>query len=52
MPTLVQRLRERKLVQWALAYLGWAWLVLQVFDVFVDMSSMAPPVRQGISLFS
>ncbi|HEU0298676.1 MAG TPA: hypothetical protein VFR37_04460 [Longimicrobium sp.] len=27
----VRRLRERKLVQWALAYLAGAWLVLQLF---------------------
>jgi TolB-like protein/Tfp pilus assembly protein PilF len=30
------RLKERKLVQWALAYLAGAWLVLQVLDLFAD----------------
>jgi phage shock protein PspC (stress-responsive transcriptional regulator) len=33
MTSLLARLRERKLVQWALAYLAGAWLVLQVVDV-------------------
>ncbi len=30
---LLQRLKERKLVQWALAYLAGAWVVLQVLDL-------------------
>ncbi len=33
MSALLDRLRERKLVQWALAYLAGAWLLLQVLDV-------------------
>jgi TolB-like protein/Flp pilus assembly protein TadD len=33
MTSLVDRLKERKLVQWALAYLAGAWLLLQVLDV-------------------
>ena len=28
-----QRLRQRKLVQWALAYLAGAWAVLEVLDL-------------------
>ncbi|MFQ5529851.1 MAG: hypothetical protein ACE5FP_05815 [Gemmatimonadota bacterium] len=50
MPSLLRQLRERKLVQWALAYLGGAWLVLQVFDVFVDMSSISAADRLGVSV--
>ncbi len=30
------RLKERKLVQWALAYLAGAWVLLQVADVLAD----------------
>jgi len=30
---LIDRLRERKLVQWILAYLAAAWLVLQLADI-------------------
>ncbi len=33
MTALLDRLKERKLVQWALAYLAGAWLLLQVLDV-------------------
>ena len=33
MPDLWQRLRQRKLVQWALAYLAAAWVLLQVLDL-------------------
>ena len=32
----LSRIKERKLVQWALAYLAGAWLVLQVLDLMVD----------------
>lgn len=32
--SLLRRLRERKLVQWALAYLTGAWVVIEVFDLF------------------
>lgn len=31
--SLIERLRQRKLVQWALAYLAAAWLVMQFVDV-------------------
>jgi TolB-like protein len=31
-PSLLQRLRERKLVQWALAYLAGAWVLFEVSD--------------------
>ena len=32
----LSKIRERKLVQWALAYLAGAWLMLQVLDLLVD----------------
>ena len=35
-PTLAQRLRERKLVQWALAYLAGAWVAIEVTGEVVD----------------
>ena len=31
--TIIERLRQRKLVQWALAYLAGAWVLLQVLDL-------------------
>ena len=33
---LIQRLKERKVVEWALAYLGGAWLALEVVDLLGD----------------
>lgn len=33
---LIERLEKRKVVQWTLAYLAAAWLVLQVFDIVSD----------------
>ena len=36
MDEIIQRLKERKLVQWALVYLPGAWLVLQVLDVTAE----------------
>ena len=32
-PTIIQRLRERKIVQWSLAYLAVAWVLVQAFDL-------------------
>jgi len=34
--SLTERFRERKIVQWSIAYLAGAWLVLQVLDVAAD----------------
>ncbi len=36
MTEFLQRLKQRKLVQWAVAYLAAAWVALQVLDVAVD----------------
>ena len=35
-PSLIERLKERKLVQWALAYLAGGWVLLQVLDLLSD----------------
>jgi adenylate cyclase len=50
MHPLLQRLKERKLVQWALAYLACAWLVLQVLDVLGDTYAWPSPVMRAIPL--
>jgi TolB-like protein/Flp pilus assembly protein TadD len=42
MGSLWSRLRERKLVQWALAYLGGAWLLLQVTGVLSQGFELPP----------
>ena len=36
MPSFIQRLKERKLVQWGAAYLAGAWLLLQVLALLSD----------------
>jgi TolB-like protein/Flp pilus assembly protein TadD len=43
MMTLLQRLKDRKLGQWALAYLAGAWLLLQVLHL-LDATYRWPPV--------
>ncbi len=45
---LVQRLKERKLVQWVLAYLAGAWLVLQVLALLADTYDWAPIVMRSV----
>ena len=37
MSTLLQRLKKRKLVQWALTYLAGAWVALEVVDLVGDI---------------
>ncbi len=34
--TLIRRVKERKLGQWALAYIAGAWVVAQVVDVVAE----------------
>jgi TolB-like protein len=50
MTTLLQRLRERKLVQWALAYLAGAWVVLQVMEVTAEPFGWPLAVQRGITV--
>ena len=55
---LLERLRQRKLVQWALAYLAGAWLLLQVLDLFSDAFGWSVSIQQiaivllGIGFFA
>ena len=48
MHPIIQRLKERKLVQWALAYLAGAWLVLQVLDVAAEPWGLSNGVVRGV----
>jgi TolB-like protein len=50
MPSVVRNLKDRKVVQWALAYVAGAWLVLQVLDVLADVWALSTPVQQGVQL--
>ena len=47
MPEILQRLKERKLFQWAAAYLGGAWLFLQLLDVVGERWGMSPALGRA-----
>ncbi|HEV2125549.1 MAG TPA: tetratricopeptide repeat protein, partial [Chloroflexota bacterium] len=46
MGALLERLKQRKLVQWALAYLAGAWALLQVLDLLSDTYSWPPAIMR------
>ena len=47
-PFLLQRLRERKLAQWALAYLAGAWVVFEVTDAVGGRWNLPDVLFQGL----
>jgi len=50
MDDLLRRLRERKLVQWALAYVAAAFALIQVTDVVAQQFGWPDGVRRGITI--
>ncbi|HSC11737.1 MAG TPA: tetratricopeptide repeat protein [Rhodanobacteraceae bacterium] len=50
MADLLRRLRERKLVQWALAYAAGAFALLQGLDIIAQQFGWADGVRRGITI--
>ncbi|MBA3969442.1 MAG: tetratricopeptide repeat protein [Gemmatimonadetes bacterium] len=50
MTSFFDRLKERKLVQWALAYLAGAWVLLQVFGELRDTFAWPPVIVQVITV--
>ncbi len=50
MNEFLQRLRERKLVQWALAYLAAAFALIQVTDVVAQQFGWPDGARRGITI--
>jgi TolB-like protein/Tfp pilus assembly protein PilF len=50
MPTVLQRLRQRKLFQWVLAYLAGAWLVLQAIEVLADPWGIPTALQRGVHI--
>src|SRR5512146_250955 len=50
MPDFVQRLRKRKLVQWALAYLAGAWVLLQVIGLIGQQFDWPQGLLRGITV--
>ncbi len=49
-PRFVERLGERKLVQWLLGYLGAVWLALQLTDALREVWEWPPGLQRGITL--
>ena len=49
-PTLLQQLKERKLFQWAVAYLAGAFVVLQALDPISQAWGIAPLILQSIQV--
>ncbi|MFC1662293.1 hypothetical protein ACFL3S_12720 [Gemmatimonadota bacterium] len=47
-PSLPQRLKERKLVQWALAYLAGAWVLFEVADAVGGRWNLPDVLFQGL----
>src|SRR5690242_20735811 len=50
MNEFLQRLKERKLVQWALAYVAAAFALLQGIDIIAQQFGWPEGVRRGITL--
>lgn len=49
-PSLFKSLKERKLVQWTVAYLAGAFICLEGFDIVADQFGWAMWVRQGVTV--
>ncbi|UCC71944.1 MAG: tetratricopeptide repeat protein [Gemmatimonadota bacterium] len=47
---LLQRLRQRKLFQWALAYLAGAWVLFQGIEVMAEPWALSPGLQRTIHL--
>jgi TolB-like protein/lipoprotein NlpI len=50
MSDVLERLRERKLVQWALAYIAAAFALIQVSDVVAQQFEWPDGVRRGVTI--
>src|SRR5210317_754405 len=50
LPSLFQRLKERKLVQWTVGYLAGAFVCLEAFDIVADQFGWALWIKQGVTV--
>ena len=46
--SLIERLKEGRLVQWALAYLAGAFVVLQLLDALAEPLGLTPTIQRGV----
>jgi TolB-like protein len=52
MPSLLQRLKERKIVQWSIAYLAGSWVLIEVVSVLAEPFGLAvDPTTRALTLF-
>jgi serine/threonine-protein kinase len=49
-PSLLRRLKERKLVQWTLAYLAGAWVVFQAVEVMAEPWGILPALQRAVHI--
>ena len=49
-PSLLQRLKERKLVQWAVAYLAGAFVVFQAVEVMAEPWGISPALQRAVHI--
>jgi tetratricopeptide (TPR) repeat protein len=47
-PTLLERVKDRKLVQWLLAYVTAAWVVMQVLETLVGVVGWVDAIRPAV----
>ena len=47
-PSFLNRLKERKLVQWALAYAAGAFVVFQLLDALAEPLALTPTIQRSI----
>ncbi len=50
MSSLIERLKERKIVQWALAYLAGAFVIFQSIEVLAEPWGIAPGLQRAIHI--
>jgi serine/threonine-protein kinase len=52
MGSLLQRLKERKLVQWAIAYLAGAWVLVEASTLIVDQFHWPEVIAQAVTVLA
>jgi hypothetical protein len=52
MLSFLQRLKQRKIVQWAIGYFAGAWVVLEVFDMIAEQFMWPVWIRQASTVLA
>ena len=52
MPVLLQRLKDRKIVQWSIAYLAGSWVLIEATSVLAEPFGLAvDPTTRALTVF-